>query len=369
MTELDEDGKTPEMREGDLIQSVIESPQVEAEVPLGQRFLKPQTIGSFVVAIGILVYVVMRLDIDMRAVWGQAKEANLYLYGIAFLLYYSTFLFRAIRWRFMLAQANIDKDHGYDIPGNGRMSEIFILSWFVNSIVPAKLGDAYRSYLLKRDSGASFSSSLGTILAERIVDLGVLFSLMTIFAAITFKGHIPGEASRTVLSGLILIVVAVIALAAMWFLRNKIDGYLPERIKVQYHRLHDAAFACLRRPWLPILLSFSVWIFDGFRLLLVCRALGADVNVATAIFVALMSSLLTTLPITPAGLGVVEAGMIVVFKLVGIDPVTAGSIALLDRVISYWSVILVGIVLYIFQFRRNLVPAGLVEQPLSLHGQ
>ena len=42
--------------------------------------------------------------------------------------------------------------------------EIIYLSWFVNCIVPAKLGDAYRSYLLKRNSNVAFSSTIGTIL-------------------------------------------------------------------------------------------------------------------------------------------------------------------------------------------------------------
>ena len=57
-------------------------------------------------------------------------------------------------------------------------------------------------------------------------------------------------------------------------------------------------------------------------------------------FVALMSALLTTLPITPAGLGVVEAAVIVVLKLVDMDASMAGSIAILDRLIGYWSLII-----------------------------
>src|SRR3712207_7067169 len=42
------------------------------------------------------------------------------------------------------------------------ISEIVMLSWFANCIVPAKLGDAYRAYLLKRTAGVSFSDRKST---------------------------------------------------------------------------------------------------------------------------------------------------------------------------------------------------------------
>jgi uncharacterized protein (TIRG00374 family) len=67
-----------------------------------------------------------------------------------------------------------------------------------------------------------------------------------------------------------------------------------------------------------------------------------------------MSSLLTTLPITPAGLGVVETAMIVVLKWVDVSPSLATSTALMDRLITYWSLIVVGLILYIWRFRSEV---------------
>jgi len=48
-----------------------------------------------------------------------------------------------------------------------------------------------------------------------------------------------------------------------------------------------------------------------------------------------------------------------VLRLVGVDDSTAVAIALLDRVIGYWSVILVGLPLYILHARKDVeaVPA------------
>jgi uncharacterized protein (TIRG00374 family) len=143
-------------------------------------------------------------------------------------------------------------------------------------------------------------------------------------------------------------------LAVLWLLRARIHARLPGRIQDQFARLHDAVFSCLRRPWRTVGMSIGVWCTDAVRLFLVATALGQHLSLPTAAFVALMSSLLTTLPITPAGLGVVEAAMIVVLKLVGVAPAMAGSIALLDRVITYWSILVVGLILYVRRVRHDV---------------
>jgi uncharacterized protein (TIRG00374 family) len=106
----------------------------------------------------------------------------------------------------------------------------------------------------------------------------------------------------------------------------------------------------------PLLVSFGIWGADGLRLFLVARSLGADLTITLTIFVALMSALLTTLPITPAGLGVVEAAVVVVLKLVDVHADMASSIAILDRVIGYWSLIAVGLILYVHRLRRDVSP-------------
>jgi glycosyltransferase 2 family protein len=261
----------------------------------------------------------------------------------------------------MLAQAGITDENGYKVPDIPRFVDIFILSWFANCVIPAKLGDGYRGYLLKRDSGAAMSSGLGTILAERLVDLIVLFSTMSVMGIIAFRGHVPGEAERTLLGGGALLAIGGIAVAVLYFFRDHLERLIPHRYRAQYGRLHDAIFSCLRRPWLFGAISLCIWMLDGSRLYLVARSLGADISFSTAVFVALMASLVGTLPFTPAGLGVVEAAVIVILTdVVDLSPAMAGSIALLDRVITYWSVIVIGLILYARQMHKDVVKSGRV---------
>jgi uncharacterized membrane protein YbhN (UPF0104 family) len=321
---------------------------------LSRRLLRPHTIASFAIAIAIIGFLVQRLDINVGAVWRNISRANPWYFGAALLLYYATFVARTIRWREMLSQAGISRTNGYQVPNLPHLFEILMLSWFANCVVPAKLGDGYRSYLLKRDSGAPASVTLGTILAERLTDLTVLFVTMTTAGIFAFHGDLPNRVQKTVFIGGGMLAIAGAGLIGLFFARDFFQKLVPERFVRQYHDFHDAIFACLRRPALPIGISLGIWAADGLRLFLVAKSLGADLSITLAVFVALMSALLTTLPITPAGLGVVEAAVVVVLKLVDVHADLASSIAILDRVIGYWSLIVVGIALYMHRIRREV---------------
>lgn len=321
---------------------------------IGSKLLRPHTIISFLVAIAIVFFFVRRLDVDPGEVWRNIRHANLGLYLLAVALYYCAFVARAIRWRWMLRQAGLSPDRGFPIPGNKGMLEILLLSWFVNCVVPAKLGDAYRCYLLKRRSAVPISRSLGTILAERLTDLAVLFVTMAVAGFIAFRGHLPSEATRTLFIGSALLILGAIAVVGLWYGRHIVERRLPDRFRLQFAQLHDSIFACLRHPWKPVGISVVIWFSDGMRLFLVVRSLHSDVSFSVAVFVALMSALLTILPITPAGLGVVEVAMIGVLKLVDVNASLAGSIAFMDRLITYWSLVLIGLILYLRRLRADV---------------
>lgn len=326
----------------------------ESPEPIQRRLLRPHTIASFLIAIAIIGLLVQRLDINLSVVWSNIRNANPGYFLAALTLYYLTFVARTYRWRYMLRQAGISRENGYQIPNIPHLFEILMLSWFANCVVPAKLGDGYRSYLLKRDAKAPASATLGTILAERLTDLSVLFVTMTVAGVIAFHGDMPSRVQQTLLIGGGMMALAAFALIALFFARDLMLRLVPKRFVRQYHDFHGAVFACLRRPAMPIAVSLGIWAADGLRLYLVAKSLGADLSLTLTIFVALMSALLTTLPITPAGLGVVEAAVVVVLKLVDVHADMASSIAILDRVIGYWSLIAVGLVLYMHRIRRDV---------------
>jgi uncharacterized protein (TIRG00374 family) len=127
-------------------------------------------------------------------------------------------------------------------------------------------------------------------------------------------------------------------------------------------------FGAIQRRQLPSLgvLGVTIWMTESLRLYFVVQALGftdVELGISGAVFVALIGSLLTAVPLSPAGLGIVEAGIVGILTLVyGVPLPEATAIALLDRVISVFSVIAFGAILYaVSPLRRG---AGLQHTPL-----
>ena len=86
------------------------------------------------------------------------------------------------------------------------------------------------------------------------------------------------------------------------------------------------------------------------RLFLVVEAMGfsdVHIGISGAFFVALTASLLTAVPLTPAGIGFVEGAVVGLLTFVyGIGQTEALAIVLVDRAISVLSVILFGSIAY-----------------------
>jgi len=334
--------------------SLDEPATADVQATLRRRVLSPQTLVSFAIAIAVLWFVVRSLDVDPGAIWAQMRQANLMLLGVAFLLWYGAFFVRGRRWGYMLDSAGFNQANGFQLPTTPGLAEIVILAYFANSLVPAKLGDAYRGYLLKRESDVPFSAGFGTIVAERLVDAMMLVVVLAGAALVVFGTEMPPQARPALLLGALLIVVGLCGLAVLWFTRDTVVRFLPGRIQEAYTRLQGAIFGSLRRPALVLGVGLLLWLNDGMRVWFVARSLDAGISPSVAVLVAVMGALLTVIPFTPAGLGVVELGVgSVLVGVLGVDPVMAGSIILLDRVVAYWSLLAVGAGLYLRRTRQE----------------
>jgi uncharacterized protein (TIRG00374 family) len=92
---------------------------------------------------------------------------------------------------------------------------------------------------------------------------------------------------------------------------------------------------------------------------------------SAALFLALGSSVLTTIPFAPGGLGLVETFLIAAFKTLkhGATGGTAAAVALLDRIISYLSIVVIGFVLYLFSKKTREVLRAPRDADLDASGQ
>lgn len=341
-------------------------PSSEATPPgvdLKRRFLNWRTVLSFAVAIALIVLTVWLGGIDLVRVWDYIRQANPWFYLLGFLAFYATFPLRAWRWRLLLRNAAIGEAEPAPIPRLLDLTEIIFLSWFANCIVPAKLGDLYRGYLLKRTSGASFSRTVGTIFAERVLDMLFLFLLMLAASLATFGPIIPSGAVATSVYGVgvLLAVIAVGVILGLRFFGAPLRRLVPARFRGIYDHFLEGTLLSFRWQGLPLLLGQTVlvWVLESVRFYCVLRAFPVEVplGIPVVVFIALASSLLTTLPISPAGLGAVEGmfGWVVpLFLAMGEDQARAVgfSLGMLDRTINYWSILILGFIVFLISKKK-----------------
>lgn len=313
----------------------------ESEVSLARRFLNVRTIGSIVFAL-VLLFLFFRvvLNIDFAATWDLIREADRVLLLAAFAVYYLTFPLRGGRWWYILGKVGTRIRYWV-------ATEILFLSWFVNCLVPAKLGDLYRAFLLKGNFGGSASRTVGTIFVERIADIVVIFALALAAGFWSFRGRQRPEVDLIFVAGFLLAAILLLLLVALRFGGHHLERFLPVRVQGFYTRFREGSTAALTPRAVAVIgsLTVIVWLAEGLRVFFVIKALDlpdAQLGISAAVFVALIAALLTAIPLTPAGVGFVEAGIVGALTLYGVSAESAVAIALTDRAISILTVIVLG---------------------------
>jgi hypothetical protein len=145
------------------------------------------------------------------------------------------------------------------------------------------------------------------------------------------------------------------ALVAMRNFGHRLMAVLPVPARVVdfYEKFEEGVFGSVGAKGLPVLgaVTVLIWLTEALRLYFVVRALGfadIDLGLSGAMFVALIGSLLTAVPLTPGGLGLVELGMGGVLKGVfGASTTSAAAVIVVDRAISVFSIVVLGSIAYV----------------------
>ena len=133
---------------------------------------------------------------------------------------------------------------------------------------------------------------------------------------------------------------------------------LPERWRDERDLVRRALGA---RWWEAVAGAAARWLFDWLTLLTALAAVGQHPRPSLVLLAFCAAQLLAQVPITPGGLGVVEAGMTGALALVGVPAGAAAVAVLAYRLVSYWLALPAGGVAYLVHRRR--VRAGHVSVP------
>lgn len=323
----------------------IASPSSQEESDKGAslkyRILNIPNLLSIAIAISLVYFLVAKFEFDLSATFDRVQDNNVFWYGLAFLSYYLIFPLRGLRWRRLLENVGcFTGDNSRNVPVT-RLSELSFLGWFVNTVTVFRMGFVYRCYHLSRHTGSSFALIAGSLLSERIIDTILTFAFMLITALALLSTPAASIAGPVLLSALIACaILAGIALVLAASGQNP-GRFIPAKYRSGYAEFRHGTLKSFQRwPWLAVL-SIGIWACESARLYMIVQALGYSVDLPLLLFVALAASLITSFPITPGGLGLVEASMTGLLAT-ALPWEQAVSIALLDRSVNYLSVVVLG---------------------------
>ena len=302
-------------------------------------------------------------DARPAEVWASLRQAQGGWLLLGWVAYLAVFWVRAWRWGTLL--------EGSVAPGRFRSRLLATIVGFgASSVLPAHAGELVRSALLNRRDRVPLGPSLGTIVVERLLDVGVVFGLLLLAAA----GLPAATLARSALGGLAAaIAISWVGLLLAARFPRPIAAAIAAAIgrRLRMPRLGNglatavAAFlsgiAVLGQPWRTTLAlgqTLLGWGLNGLTYWSVLRALSIDgVGLAGAIFIQSAAALAIALPSSPGYIGPFEAGLRYALGLYGVAVDQAIAYALLMRFLMYVTVPLMAGVLLL----------GLRATDLGLH--
>jgi uncharacterized protein (TIRG00374 family) len=274
------------------------------------------------------------------------QQANLIwiIPGIA--LYFIAVAVRTWRWSYLLRPMK-------RVPAP-RLFPLVVIGYMGNNIYPARIGELLRAYLLRRNEAVPISSSLATILIERIFD-GIT---MLAFVLIGLP-RVP-NLNQTMSNG-IVIAGAVFAIATAIFFWLALYPQVADRIahaiitRVVPHRFQEPLLSitqkfvqgaqALRNPrdLLLIVLSTAViWLLETGKYWFVARAFDLGLPFDGLMLVNGLSNLFTIIPGAPGAVGTFDAGGILGTTALGVSNSTAAAYILTLHVVLWLPVTALG---------------------------
>jgi uncharacterized membrane protein YbhN (UPF0104 family) len=259
-----------------------------------------------------------RVALDARALRDLAAAVG--LYAVATLL-------RAERWHQILLRAGLDR-------GRAETLRLTLVGYMGNNTLPARAGDLMRVVLLR----APRRFALGSVLAERVLDVG---ALVLIFGLVAFArgaalGPVPYVAAA----------VGGLAVAAGLFARLPVLERVREWIRPAVGSTRGLLSA---HGALLLVLSVALWLVEATVYLVVGDAAGIELGATGALYVMALTNLSAVVPAAPGYVGTFDAA--VLFALRSLHQPALGYLLVL-RFVLFVPVTVAGFAVFLGRYAR-----------------
>ncbi|MBA4180434.1 MAG: hypothetical protein C0506_07590 [Anaerolinea sp.] len=292
-----------------------------------------------VVCVGLLI----RL-IDRAATISALKSADPVLIVLAVTFLMMSIAAKTARWRLLLpTQAQVT---------TRRLYRILHISFLLNNVLPARLGDVARVALASRQPGLRSGHVLSSLLTERVTDTVTLiagFVVVSPFLPIPDQYRPWLYAAWFALAGLFVVVVAL-ALA-----RRPLSGLLErlstkrfiggnERIRAEARSFREGWRQLFSRQHVLRIWGWSWMAWGGAFAInyVLMRSLNINAPVTVAVLLTFTTNLAMLIPSSPGYIGVFHAAATLSLAPFGVGPSHALSFAILAHLVNVVPVSILG---------------------------
>ena len=295
-------------------------------------------------SLGFTILIVLLRYVDLNQLVSALKSANLTCVALAAIPLALTYLLRGWRWQLLLTPIM------NNVISVKSLTQITVIGFFVNLILPFRAGEVMRALLLRRIHTIGLIEGFTSIAIERFLDLITLLGLATFSFAIATKYGAPATWVLEVLRAIGIITAALflfIILTAFYenATRKAIQAIIfraPMPIKLKHKALsiyesYAKGLLSVRSPKLfgPLILSsLAIWLCLFTVYSLSFTAFNVNLPLNLMILGSTTVAILSIIPMTPGQMGTFELLWLLAFTSLGIPADKALAAAIILRVLT-----------------------------------
>ena len=298
--------------------------------------IKPKSICGIVISAGGIYWAFW--DFQFHEFLNSIQEVNyLYLLFATLFLWGSVWL-RALRWHWLFRTDTI--------PTIVSLYRAELMGYFGNNVLPFRLGEILRTYLIGREWNLSKNYVFGTVVLERILDM---ISLVALALLLVLYYPLTEVVNKYIIWASVLTLLLIIIIFVILHHIKEIRG--KHKIIYVLKQLIEGVLSINQRAFLPVtVLSILIWGIYLFDVYLVQCAFGFHLSFPQILMVMVLSSMALSIPSAPGMIGTFHAAVkYTLVDLFGYAPHDGNSFAIFMHAYGYILLTFLGA----FYFMKN----------------
>jgi uncharacterized protein (TIRG00374 family) len=306
------------------------------------------------IGVGISLFFLFLLfrKIDFHKLLAAFREMDYRYLWPALLFTFVSYFFRAVRWYFLLLPIK-----------KTRLKNLFpatMIGYMANNILPARLGEFVRAYVLGEKEGIAMSAVFASLVIDRLFDgFTVLLILLFTFFTVKLPPGMESVQHGLVVGGYITLTIYFVVIAFLFILKKRtlqtinLIGRLlkpfPARVSGKVIPLLGSFIEGVRISSKPaelfalLLSSFVIWAFAIWPVDLMLRSFGIILPITASMFIMVFLVFAVMVPASPGYVGTYHAACVYGLMAFNIQKEKALSIALIIHGINFFPVIILGL--------------------------